>query len=390
MGTPREGEAQRGWVTAPGRLPAGSIDEPARGSSVERGQVLASGWALGSAGPLDSLLVVVDDRAATPTRPAFSPLEVATRYSDVPRSGHGGWDAIVDLRGVEGPTATLALVGRTANGTLVELDAVQVRVDPYAHDVARRAVFTIVQNEPTFLPLWVRYYSRHFDPADIYVLDHGTTDGSTEGLGGCHVIEAHRDRSFDHAWLKGTVEDFQAFLLRSYDAVLFAEADEFVVPDPDRYRNLAAYIDALEAPAACCTGYNVVHYPDEEPPLRFGELILRQRRWWHPSRRWYSKRLLARAPLSWSYGFHDELIAPFVRPDPALFLVHLHRVDYDYCLARHRSVTERRWYAEDRRRDLGRHYRVVDPVEFRDWFFAGYDLEGTEREPIPERIRAIF
>jgi hypothetical protein len=377
-------------VTAREGLPAGSIDEPAGGSTVERGQVLASGWALDSAGPLDSLLLVVDDRAATQTRAAFSPLEVATRYSDVPRSGHGGWDAIVDLRGVEGPTARLTLVGRTADGTLIELDAVQVGVEPYAHPVGRRAVFTIVQNEPTFLPLWVRYYSRHFDPADIYVLDHGTTDGSTDGLEGCQVVEVHRDRSFDHAWLKGTVEDFQAFLLRSYDAVLFAEADEFVVPDPDRYRDLAAYIEALEAPAACCTGYNVVHYPDEEGPLRFGEPILRQRRWWHPARRWYSKRLLARAPLSWHYGFHDELSAPFVQPDPALYLIHLHRVDFDYCLARHRSVTERRWYEEDRRRDLGRHYRVVDPEEFRDWFFGGYDLEGTEREPIPERIRAMF
>jgi hypothetical protein len=377
-------------VTAPEDLPAGSIDEPAAGSTIERGQILASGWALDSAGPFGSLRVVVDDRITTPVNSAFTPLEVALEHSDVPRSGHGGWEAIVDLRGVQGPSATLALVGRAADGTLVELDSTRVDVEPYAPGAARRAVFTIVQNEPTFLPLWLRYYSRHFDPADIYVLDHGTTDGSTDGLAGCYVIEVHRDRSFDHAWLKGAVEDFQAFLLRSYDVVLFAEADEFVVPDPDRYRDLAAFIDGLAAPAARCTGYNVVHYPDEEPPLRFGEPILRQRRWWHPARRWYSKRLLARAPLSWSYGFHDELNAPFVEPDPGLLLVHLHRVDYDYCLARHRSVTERQWYEADRRRDLGAHYRVVDPDEFREWFFNGYDLEGTERELIPDRLRDVF
>lgn len=377
-------------MTASGELPAGSIDEPAAGSLVARGALLASGWALGVDGPISSLMLVIDDRHATGVRPAFSPLEIATRYSAVPNSGHGGWDAILDLRGVEGPAVALSLFGRGSDGEWVELDRSEIRVKPFEHSPLRRAVFTIVQNEPQFLPIWLGYYSRHFDPSDIYVLDHGSTDGSTDALdGSCEVVEVHRDRSFDHAWLKGTVEDFQGFLLRSYDSVLFAEADEFVVPDPARYPDLGAYIDTLEGPAACCTGYNVVQYP-EEPPLRFDQPVLRQRRYWHPARRWYSKRLLSRIPLSWHYGFHDELNAPSIEPDPDLYLIHLHRVDYDYCLARHRAVTKRKWYEEDRRRDLGRHYRVVEADEFRDWFYDGYDLERTAREPIPDRVREVF
>jgi hypothetical protein len=378
-------------VTAPpGGLPAGSVDEPAGGSVVRRGPLLASGWALDVDGPLSSLLLVVDDRRAAGARPAFSPLEVATRYSEVPNAGHGGWDALLDLRSVEGPTATLSLLARGSDGEWVELDRSEVGVEPFERSPERRAVFTIVQNEPKFLPMWLGYYSRFFDRSDIHILDHGSTDGSTEHLdGSCKVVKVHRDRSFDHAWLKGTVEDFQAFLLRSYDVVLFAEADEFVVPDPARYPDLGAYIDDLEGPAACCTGYNVVHYPDE-PPLRFDEPVLRQRRYWHPARRWYSKRLLSRIPLSWHFGFHDELNAPYIEPDPALYLVHLHRVDYDYCLARHRAATERKWHEEDRRRDLGRHYRVVEPDEFRKWFFSGYDLERTEREVIPDRVREVL
>jgi hypothetical protein len=369
-------------------FPAGSIDEPASGSAIERGSLLARGWALDADGPFGSLMLVVDDRHATQLRPASSPLEVAMRYSEVPNHKHGGWDAILDLRGVEGPTATLALLGRRrTDGEWLEMDRSEIRVAPYERSEGRHAVFTIVQNEPVFLPLWLCYYGRHFEPSDIYVLDHGSTDGSTDDLGGsCNVVEVQHDESFDHAWLKGTVEDYQAFLLRSYDAVLFAEADEFVVPDPARYQDLGAYIDRLEGPAACCTGYNVVHYPDE-PALRFDQPVLRQRRYWHPAPRWYSKRLLSRIPLSWQYGFHDELNAPFVKPDPDLYLVHLHRVDYDCCLARHRAVTERNWYEPDRQRNLGRHYRVVDPEEYREWFYHGFDLEHTARELIPDRIR---
>jgi hypothetical protein len=142
----------------------------------------------------------------------------------------------------------------------------------------------------------------------------------------------------------------------------------------------------MQGVAACCSGFNVVHYPDEEPALDFDAPILAQRRWWHPAVRWYSKRLLSRAPLSWHFGFHDELNASWVEPDPELFLVHLHRVDYEYCLARHKGVAGRQWYERDLERDLGRHYRAVEPDEFREWFFGGYDLELTEREGIPERV----
>src|SRR5580704_6832116 len=97
----------------------------------------------------------------------------------------------------------------------------------------KRAAFTIVQNEPVFLPVWLQYYGRYFDRTDLYVLDHDSDDGSTAGVGErSNLLRVHRDKSFDHAWLAGTVAAFQAFLLRSYERVLFAETDEIVVADP--------------------------------------------------------------------------------------------------------------------------------------------------------------
>lgn len=88
-----------------------------------------------------------------------------------------------------------------------------------------RAVFTIVQNEPVFLPLWLRYYGRYFEPCDIYVLDHDSIDRSTEGVDARYnLLGVHRDESFDHEWLKNTVAAFQTFLLHSYENVLFARS----------------------------------------------------------------------------------------------------------------------------------------------------------------------
>jgi hypothetical protein len=248
-------------------------------------------------------------------------------------------------------------------------------------------VFTIVQNEADFLPLWLSYYGNHFDAEDVYVLDHDSTDGSTGALDGrCCVIPVHRDKSFDHVWMKSTVEAFQAFLLKAYDTVLFAEADEFVVADPHHHSGLAEYIDSLESTAARCSGFNVVHYPEDgEAPLRFQPPLLSQRGFWHRSPK-YSKRLLAKVPLRWTLGFHHESNLPDAAPDPDLYLIHLHRVDYARCLERHRAAAAREWSDSDLREGHGRESRVVDEEEFREWFYAGADLEGSVREPIPEHV----
>jgi len=253
----------------------------------------------------------------------------------------------------------------------------------------RRAAFTIVQNEPAFLPLWLQYYGRYFDAADLYVLDHESNDGSTDGVGTrCNLLRVHRDKSFDHAWLNGTVTAFHAFLLRSYEHVLFAESDEIVIADPALYAGLDDYIDRFRERVARCTGFEVVHHPDEEPALRFDRPILAQRRYWHASRP-YCKPLLSSVPMSWSLGFHEAPGFPDLRPDPNLFLVHLHRIDYGTCVARHRATVARNWNEYDLRTGLGRHNRLVEGDEaFKTWFFRGFD--SSERALIPEHLKTLL
>ena len=358
----------------------GAIESPAAGSEVPRGTLLVGGWALAD-GPVDEALLIVDDGVAQPVQTG---IERPDLEASNPGAGRAGLMAEIDLRGVRGSTASLRLLVR-AGGEWHEVAESTLAVgEPTA--VRPHAVFTIVHDEAEFLPVFLRHYGRHLDPADIYVLDHDTRDGSTSGLEGrCNVIGVHRGTVFDHLWLKGTVEDFQTFLLRSYRTVLFADADELIFPDPARYADLGDYMDRFRGPAASCTGFNLIQQPGEEP-IDLGAPLLAQRRSWNPSPQ-YSKRLMSRIPLRWSAGFHKEFNAPEVEPDPDLLLVHLHRIDYEMCMRRHRAATDRPWAEEDRKWNLTWHQRVVDPGEFRDWFYSGEDLEGSAAEPVPERFR---
>jgi hypothetical protein len=191
------------------------------------------------------------------------------------------------------------------------------------------AVFTIVQDDPVHLRLWVRHYRRFYAAEHTYVLHHPAagepwdsgwiTDvracaAAAGGDSAFHLVPVFREESFDHRWLRETVESFQRFLLQSYETVLFTEIDEVVVTDPERFDGtLADFRETLvdsEAAAARCTGFEVVHDPEAEPPLSWAEPVLRQRSLWYRSRR-YNKTLLSKVPATSDFrGLYCALLKP--------------------------------------------------------------------------------
>ncbi len=166
----------------------------------------------------------------------------------------------------------------------------------------KAAVFTIIQDEPYFLPKWVAHYRTLFPARDMYILNHGDGPVTTnEGI----VVPVHRTASFDHNWLRDTVQAFQRFLLQSYECVLFVEVDEIVFSNDGK--PVMDFIDiflASDCHAVRCHGFEIVHMRDREPALQEGVPILCQRGFWSPSRM-YSKILLSKRPLKWVIGFHD-------------------------------------------------------------------------------------
>jgi hypothetical protein len=250
-----------------------------------------------------------------------------------------------------------------------------------------RALITMVHNEPVFLPIWLGYYSRFFGPEDIYVFDNETDDGSTQRDGFVRIPVRHN--RVDHTWMLNTIQDLQHELLERYDMVLVTDVDEIVGPDPS-WGTLGEYLDRFDEEWVNCLGYELLHVRDEEPPLQLDQPILSQRRYWYFNDA-YNKAALASVPMEWTPGFHGRTDGSYAL-DPDLRMIHLHRMDYQICLERHRTRSRKRWARRDARRGWASHNRIVDEQEFERWFYEDAYFERFEVRPerIPEAWRGLF
>ena len=139
-------------------------------------------------------------------------------------------------------------------------------------------VITYVHNEKHTLPIWLRYYARHFARADMYVLDHNTEDGSTSAaamaaFSGVNVIKLSGDaRWMPHAFLNRAVEaHIKRMLDGGYKCALLAEVDDMIIADPNVYPGgLAELLKAFVASSAKyhrTLGYELSHVSEGEEPL---------------------------------------------------------------------------------------------------------------------------
>lgn len=218
-----------------------------------------------------------------------------------------------------------------------------------------RAVMTMVRNEGIFLPIWLRYYRQFFAEQDIYVLDHDSTDGSTEGHGFTRISVSNPE--YGAGWQTNINQRYQHELIDRYDAVLYTDVDEIVAPDP-RLGDLGTYIEHFDDDFVTCQGYELLHNKDQEPLLDVAKRVLSQRSTWYPNPL-YTKPLLARVPMLWYGGCHNRVDGR-TNNDPNLYLIHLHRMDYNICLARHRDRAN--FPLEQIDRDRGWVTKTVSPT----------------------------
>lgn len=250
--------------------------------------------------------------------------------------------------------------------------------DPEVGARKRRAVLTVVRNEAIFFPIWLRYYSQFFAPEDIYVLDHQTTDGSTDRDGFVRIPVEHE--GWDIRWVGRLIEHHQRRLFESYDVVLVTDVDEIVAPNPEM-GTLRDYIDRFDEEFVNCLGYEIIHMRKTEPAFDPSRPVLAQRDHWFANDG-YCKPLLSSTPTEWVPGLHQRADGRF-NPDPDFRLIHLHRLDFEICRRRHEM---RREMLTDEDIDEGRAvHNLITGDEFERWFYTDSSSIGVDLipEPVP-------
>lgn len=243
------------------------------------------------------------------------------------------------------------------------------------------------------LHLWLRYYGQFFKPEDTYILGHDVPGDAGKQLataasqGFYQLVPVHRPHSYDTRWLTRTVTEFQRFLLQSYRVVVFAAVDEFIIVR--REGGLFRYM-ADSPQIVRCHGWEVVHQRPDEPGLVFEKPILAQRKMWAASKR-YSKPLIARTPIYWQPGFTQAVnVRPEQNYDDGVIVVHLHKVDFNFLVYRHRLLAAKRWHPAEINSPLYEHNRTDDLERLAAWMLISSDdpSKPVELTAIPEVIRS--
>lgn len=193
------------------------------------------------------------------------------------------------------------------------------------------AVFTIVRNENIFLPIWYKYYSQFFHEKDIYVIDDSSNDGSTNFIPELQKKIVFNEFAYSHEYLRNTVNSYRKELLENYEYVIFAEADEILLHT--KYK-LNDYINSLidnKINHVTANGWEIYHDYKHEKSIDLNRNILEQRKYWfkYPL---YDKTLISNMNIEYGLGFHDIINLEnnkYEYLDENLYLLHLHRFDYN-------------------------------------------------------------
>jgi Glycosyl transferase family 2 len=244
------------------------------------------------------------------------------------------------------------------------------------------ACVTMVYNEQIFLPSWLAYYGAQTGLQHCYVVDHGSTDGSTADLGDANRIFVPRS-PFDDAKRADFISGLCSSLLQYYDFVIYSDVDEIIVADPLKWRSLPDCLGAA-GEVTTCIGFNVIHKTPSETTLRWDAPILAQRRYVMPLAA-MCKPLLSRRPIHWTPGFHSY-------DGPlnfnALFLFHLAYADTELALQRQAKRRTHEFSSER----MASHHRIADATLsewMRNWSLMPVHDDTTFDAQCPQLPRLL-
>ena len=236
------------------------------------------------------------------------------------------------------------------------------------------AVVTKVFNEHVNLPIWIRHYRKQCPDATLFVIDHGSTDGSTQGLHGVNVIPLPRT-PYDDVTRVEFMADFHHALLKFYDMFVYTDCDEMLLADPRQYGSLGSYLAASTSEVIAPTGLHMLHVPQLDPPIDLAAPILGQRRFV-----WFGagmcKPTITRVNLHWRPGYHCCDRMPDYRAD--LYQFHLATMDMELSLARLQLTRAMAWSGATLEAGHGGHQRISDAEHLQSAFLEPAHLVATQ------------
>ena len=253
----------------------------------------------------------------------------------------------------------------------------------YLKEVSNKkcCIFTIVKNERIFLPIWLKYYSKYFTGEDIYIIDHEPDDGSIEECLHKYKFKTIRfcHKTYDNIWKINVANQIQRDLLSNYEYVLYADADEIIVPNPGRYKDLKEYIFKCNKNYVGVTSFEVIHLKEKESPIDLCKPILEQRKYWYRKGVSYDKTLLSKQPLKWTPGFHEAKNIEKYYRDKDLWMIHLHKMDYELCWEKHQNIKRLKHHEECIRQNCSPHYRIANKKVFYQFFYTNCYQETNKK-----------
>jgi hypothetical protein len=234
--------------------------------------------------------------------------------------------------------------------------------------------FTMVYNESLYLPIWLKYYGKQFGFENLFVIDHGSDDGSTQDLHGANCEQVLRE-DLDEIKRARLISDYQHKLLEEYEFVVFSDVDEILIADPALFNSLSDYINKRCTSFVNAVGLDVLHNVRYEEKIDLTKSILAQRSYVQFTSK-YCKALISKTPLTWFPGFHDCNFDPNVDHD--LYLFHLKKFDYSNAVEKLQNFRNVPWSEAAVRLGHGMEYRLLDDDFIKKMFpFKDVDLSSV-------------
>ena len=169
---------------------------------------------------------------------------------------------------------------------------------------------TFTHNNSTYLTKWEKYYGQYMDLEIINVDEH-----------------------IRHDW-GATVKNLNntQHLLDEHKIILYADVDEFIVPNPLKYKDLGEYLEGVEENKRA-TGFNIIER-EGDLKLDLSKPVLSQRKYWQRDPI-YDKTVIITKPTRFYNNHHSENEP---KPDSDLVLMHLRDADIQSAIDRLKSL----------------------------------------------------